>query len=155
MQPICLGSAQFLEASSKWVVGILGLLCLLCSVKLFFLFPLWRIFFPFWGEFLHQNLWIEERRKKRGVLGYGRNTNGNIGSSSIAIVSAPSLHLHLSLMCRGDLWGALWRLVCPFTHHPHTKEKASCILFLFLLFFHCFFSCIENFHELKCFWACF
>lgn len=39
MQPICLGSAQFLEASSKWVVGILGLLCLLCSVKLFFSLP--------------------------------------------------------------------------------------------------------------------
>ncbi len=138
-----------------WVFWV----CFVCFAlwSFFFLFPLWRIFFPLWGEFVHQNLWIEERRKKRGVLGYGRNKNGNIGSSSIAIVSAPSLHLHFSLMCRSDLWGALWRLVCPFPHHPHTKEKASCIPFLFLLFFYCFFFLfgIESFHELKRFWACF
>lgn len=36
---MCSPFAQFLEASSKWVVGILGLLCLLCSVKLFFSLP--------------------------------------------------------------------------------------------------------------------
>jgi hypothetical protein len=94
---------------------------LLLVCEAFFLFPPFEgSSFPL-GEFLYPKLWIEERRKKRGVLGYGRNKNGHIGSSSIAIVSAPSLHLHLSLMCRGDLWGALWRLVCPFPHHPHTK----------------------------------
>jgi hypothetical protein len=40
VQPICLGSAQFLEASSKWVVGILGLLCLLLLCEAFFSSPL-------------------------------------------------------------------------------------------------------------------
>ncbi len=51
MQPICLGSAQFLEASSKWVVGLFGfaLFALFCCVKLFSLPPFEGSSFPLGG----------------------------------------------------------------------------------------------------------
>lgn len=72
--------------------------------------------------------------------GGGKKDGHVVGCSYLLVFPASRLHLHFPLMCRGDLWGAIWRLGAH-----KTDMQIDFFAWLFIYFW-----VALSFHELRC-----
>lgn len=86
-----------------------------------------------------QTLW--QAREGEGEGG-GKKDGYVVGCSYLLVFPASCSHLHFPLMCRGDLWGAIWRLG---THNTDMQIDFFALGRLFI-----YFSVALSFHESRC-----